>query len=602
MPLPASAPPGSPTGVRQGIAGFLVGNREIWADLLRFIATAVWLPWILIKRPDEPRLWAPMVAIPSLALLAAVATRFELFPRCRRPLIALLDVGLLGYVVWGLGSTTTPTVVFMVTAVIVTTMTTSSWVALLVTIAVIVTYGAVLLAEAAGWLVRAPLAHPGLGPHETTGGRLFAFICVSLSVATAFGFLRLVRRQLERSAEREHELRLAEQAAQQKALALQSQLELAQRMESMGRLAGGVAHDFNNLLTVIHGAFAYGMEEAGERTTLRQALEDGLGASRRAGHLVQQLLAFSRRQPVKPRVLDPRELIVHTRRMLGRIIGEDVVVIADLAVDLGPVRIDPTQLEQALLNLAINARDAMPRGGRLTLSGRNISLSAADCELRPGTRPGPHVEITVSDTGTGMDEETLRRAIEPFFTTKPQGRGTGLGLSTAFGILQQNGGWLELASTLGRGTTARMLLPRSEEAPVPLELEAASKVSGAETVLLVEDEESLRRMARRALERYGYSVLEASSGESALEKARKHGGVIEALVTDLVMPGLGGKPLAEQLRGERPGLRVLFMSGYSTEAIDQAALLADGAQFLAKPFEPEQLVTRVRRLLDGKDC
>jgi CheY-like chemotaxis protein len=370
-------------------------------------------------------------------------------------------------------------------------------------------------------------------------------------------------------------------------------------MESLGRLAGGVAHDFNNLLTVMQGAYAYALEEAPEKGDVREALEDGLGAARRAANLTQQLLAFSRRQPVRPQVLDPGELIGRTRRMLQRVIGEDVQVQLELGKALWPVKIDPVQLEQVLLNLAVNARDAMPKGGRLTISCANVELGPGEIEARPGIAAGPYVEIRVADTGSGMDEQTLRRALEPFFTTKPLGRGTGLGLSTVFGIMQQNRGWFELASRVGEGTAARLLLPRSEGEPAPLPEREATDPRGKETVLLVEDEESLRRMARRALERNGYTVLEADCGEKALEAARAHDGPIEVLVTDMVMPRVTGKALAEQIRRVRPTLKVLFMSGYSPDAIDQESLLADGARFLPKPFSPDQLASHVRQLLEG---
>ena len=263
------------------------------------------------------------------------------------------------------------------------------------------------------------------------------------------------------------------------------------------------------------------------------------------------------------------------------------------------MNIDPTQLEQVLLNLAVNARDAMPKGGTLIIRCCNRELSPAECEVRPGMVAGPFVQIEVVDNGCGMDEETLRRSLEPFFTTKPVGKGTGLGLATVFGIAQQNRGWFELASKPGEGTTATLLVPKSEGQAAPLSDGAPVDPRGKETVLLVEDEESLRRIARRALEQNGYTVLEAANGEEALQVARKGGEGIRALVADLVMPGMSGKALAEQMKKERPKLKVLYMSGYSPEAQDPQTLLVDGAQFLAKPFEPDDLARSVRRLLDG---
>ncbi|MGC4121498.1 MAG: response regulator [Myxococcales bacterium] len=577
---------------------FLERRKEIWADLLRLFACVAWLPWVLVKRPEAVSLWAPMLAIPLISLFAIVAARFDFLPRQRRIAIALTDVFLLVLITWNLGSQTSPVLLFFVIAVVATTMVSEPYVGLVVTLALAVCYGAVLLLEAEGIIATAPMARPGLGPNETSGGRAFAFISVTMAVFTAYAFLSWARRRLERSAERERELRLAEQAAQRRALELQRQLEMAQRMESLGRLAGGVAHDFNNLLTVIHGAFAFGLQEAGGNTDLKEALDDGRSASRRAANLVQQLLAFSRRQPTRPQVIDPTEHLTSTRRMLQRVLSETIRLEVDLEQGLWPVKIDPTQLEQVLINLAVNARDAMPKGGSLFLTGRNVELSRADCESRPGLAPGPYAQLAVRDTGHGMDEETLRRAFEPFFTTKPQGRGTGLGLSTAFGIAQQNGGWLDLTSRTKEGTTARLLLPRATGEVVRLEPEPDAKSQGRETLLLVEDEETLRKMARRALEQRGYTVLEAGSGEQALEVAGAFDRDIDGLVTDLVMPGITGRVLAERLRQKRPTLKVLYVSGHSPDALAPGSLVAEGAEFLPKPFEPDQLAATVRRLLD----
>ncbi|HEY3446537.1 MAG TPA: response regulator [Myxococcales bacterium] len=588
----------SPTGPEPAKQRFLERRKEIWADLLRLTACLVWLPWVFLKRPEAVSLWVPMLAIPVISVFAIAAARFDVLPRQRRIVVALADVFLLVLITWNLGSQTSPVLLFYVIAVVATTMVSAPTVGLIVTLALAFSYGTVLVLEAEGIIATAPMARPGLGPNETSGGRPFAFITVTMAVFTAYAFLSWARRRLERSAERERELRLAEQAAQGRALELQRQLEMAQRMESLGRLAGGVAHDFNNLLTVIHGAFAFGLQEAGDNADLREALDDGRSASRRAANLVQQLLAFSRRQPTRPQVLDPAELLGTTRRMLQRVLSETMRLEVDLEKGLGPVKIDPTQLEQVLINLAVNARDAMPKGGTLFLTGRNLPLSKEECESRPGLAPGPFVELVVRDTGCGMDEATLRRAFEPFFTTKPQGRGTGLGLSTAFGIAQQNGGWLDLTSRAGEGTTARLLLPRAAGEVIRLEPEPVASHRGKETVLLVEDEDALRKMARRALEQSGYTVLEAATGELALEVAAAFDHAIDVVVTDLVMPGITGRVLVEKLRQKRAALRVLYVSGHSPDAMDPGGLVSEGAEFLPKPFEPDQLAARVRRLLD----
>jgi CheY-like chemotaxis protein len=375
-------------------------------------------------------------------------------------------------------------------------------------------------------------------------------------------------------------------------------------MDAVGRLAGGVAHDFNNLLTAIRGNAELLLLDIPAGDPRREDVEEIRKASDRAATLTRQLLAFSRRQVLQPRVLDLNGVVREMERMLRRLIGEDVELVTRLDAGLEQVRADPGQVEQVVLNLAVNARDAMPAGGRVTVETRNVEL---DEEMRRGfpyVVPGPYVMLSVSDTGHGMDTETRERAFEPFFTTKPAGRGTGLGLSTVYGIVKQSGGFVWIDSELGRGTTVRIYLPPVGEPAAP-QAEASAPALAAQgtgTVLLAEDEVTVRRLAVRVLRRGGYTVLEAGDGEEALRLAQAHAGAIDLLVTDVVMPRVGGRVLASRVRSARPGVRVLYISGYNEEAVQHHGVLDPDTAFLGKPFTAEQLLTAVANALgNGKD-
>jgi len=388
---------------------------------------------------------------------------------------------------------------------------------------------------------------------------------------------------------------------------LEDQLRQAQKMEAMGRLAGGVAHDFNNLLTVIRSsAELLGVDLAADDPRHEEVTEIAAAAERAAG-LTRQLLAFSRRQPVAPRVVPLNDVARGAERLLERLLGEDVRLVTVLDAAEPAVLADPGQLEQVLLNLALNARDAMPQGGSMVIETSVVRLDAAYAELVPGAGAGPHAALKVSDTGIGMSREVQARVFEPFFTTKPPGQGTGLGLATVYGIVQQAGGHVVVYSEPGLGSTFKVLLPlatvaedgEAEARPprrTPVGLAAMQR--GSETILLAEDEPSLRRLARRALEGLGYRVLEAADGAAALEAARAYEGRIDLLLSDVVMPNLGGRETAETLLRERPGLRVLFMSGYTADVMLRHLVAEEGAPFLEKPFTVELLARKVREALD----
>jgi PAS domain S-box-containing protein len=379
---------------------------------------------------------------------------------------------------------------------------------------------------------------------------------------------------------------------------LEAQLIQSQKMEAVGRLAGGVAHDFNNLLTVILGFSEMVREQVkGDQQTL-EAVGEVIQAAQRAAALTSQLLAFSRRQVSTPRVTSLNEVVQNIDKMLRRIIGEDIQLSTRLSPELAPARIDPIHIEQVILNLAVNSRDAMPEGGKLAIETANVDLSGA-AEEHGGVAPGPYVMLAVSDTGIGMDAATLSRMFEPFFTTKEQGKGTGLGLSTVYGIVKQNGGEIQVYSEPGHGTTFKIYFPTVAEHAdaLPGESPQAELVSATETVLLVEDEDQVRHLAQKLLARQGYRVLEASSGRSALALAREHRERIDLLLTDVVMPQMSGPDLAREVRSSHPEIRVLFMSGYTDTAFALQGTLPVGTPFVQKPFTSADLQRKVREAL-----
>lgn len=379
------------------------------------------------------------------------------------------------------------------------------------------------------------------------------------------------------------------------------QLRQSQKMEAIGRLAGGVAHDFNNILTIMLGNTEIALEDLQEARDCRPLLQEVMQAGQRAAGLTRQLLAFSRRQVFEPRVLDLNVVVRDAERLLRRLIGEDIMLSTALEANLRPLLADPVQLEQILLNLTVNARDAMPRGGRLVLETRNIDLEPTHRLTDGKIRPGPYVLLAVSDTGHGMDEQTRSRIFEPFFTTKERGRGTGMGLSTVYGIVQQSQGYVWVESEVGEGTTFSIYLPAHTAGGAPGPRAAARPASqgGTETLLLVEDEAAVRFIAKRMLEGQGYRVLEASRGGEALEIAAQVAGPIDLLITDVIMPEMSGRQLAEQLLATRPQTRVLYVSGYTDNEISQHGVLAPNVAFLQKPFSNESLAAKVRQLLDA---
>jgi signal transduction histidine kinase len=385
-------------------------------------------------------------------------------------------------------------------------------------------------------------------------------------------------------------------------LQLEEQFYQVQKMEAVGRLAGGVAHDFNNILVVITGYSELLLQRhLHDDDPIRKYVEEIKKAGERASGLTQQLLAFSRKQVLQPEVVDLNDLIANMERMLQRLIGEDIDLVVRQKTGLGRVKADPGQLEQIIMNLAVNARDAMPQGGKLTFETANIELDETYTRQHMGMQPGRYVMVAVSDTGVGMDAATQARIFEPFFTTKAAGQGTGLGLATVYGIVKQSGGDVWVYSELGCGTTFKIYLPRVDElgSTVKPEPFISDLPIGTETVLLVEDEEAVRGLARQVLEMSGYTMLEASHGGEALLLAEQQQDAIDLLITDVVMPGgMNGQELAERLKSLRPGIKVLFISGYTDEALVHHGVLEPGLFLLQKPFAPNVLVRKVREVLD----
>ncbi len=384
--------------------------------------------------------------------------------------------------------------------------------------------------------------------------------------------------------------------------ALEQQLRQSQKMEAIGRLAGGIAHDFNNLLMVISGYSEFLLERLGPDPALRGPAKEISAAAERATSLTRQLLAFSRKQMLTPKVLDLNAVITENLKMLTRLIGEDIDLVMIPGSELGAVKADPGQIEQVILNLAVNARDAMPRGGKLTIETANVTLDEAYARVHAPVQPGDYTMLAITDTGVGMDTETQTRIFEPFFTTKGT-KGTGLGLSTVYGIVKQSGGYIWVYSEPGKGTSFKIYMPHvTAEEVAAVEQPAITPVTALETpretILVVEDEVNLRRLTRQFLDNQGYTVLEAADGAAAVQICVAHQGIIHLMLTDVIMPGMNGRELAQRVSEIRPNMKVLYMSGYTENAIGHNGTLDAGIMLLQKPFTLHALKVKVREVLD----
>jgi len=384
---------------------------------------------------------------------------------------------------------------------------------------------------------------------------------------------------------------------------MEQQLRMAQRMEAIGNLAGGVAHDFNNLLAVILGCSDVALDTLAPEHPAAKKVELIRKAGASAADLTRQLLAFSRQQMLHPRVLDLKEIVERTEVLLRRLLGENIALTISLEASLGCVKADPGQIEQVLLNLAVNSRDAMPQGGRLKIAAHNCELDDSFKDEQEAVIPGRYVLLAVEDTGCGMDRETQSRIFDPFFTTKEIGKGTGLGLATVYGIVKQSGGYIRVDSEPGQGSKFKVYLPRVEEAAEPSKQEEpeATVLRGCETILLAEDSASVREVAGQYLESLGYTVLEAASGREALERTKDFQGPIHLLLTDVVMPEMSGPELAVHMAALRPGIKTILTSGYADDTILRQGELDPGVVFIQKPYRPKALVRKIREVLDGPE-
>jgi PAS domain S-box-containing protein len=448
--------------------------------------------------------------------------------------------------------------------------------------------------EVAAVLSKAQVWHEVKAHRKKDGEELFVELSLSQlkdADGRASGFLALIRDISERQ-------RAAEVLRQK-----EEQLRQSQKMEAVGKLAGGVAHDFNNLLTAISGYSELLLTRLDPNDPLRTDAEEIRRAGTRAAELTRQLLAFSRKQVLKSQVFDLNAAVLGIDKMLRRLIGAHIELVTVLDPALTPIKADRGQIEQVILNLAVNARDAMPNGGKLVLETRNVPAEFLGSRNNNSNEAAGHVMLAVSDTGSGMDAETQARIFEPFYTTKQQGEGTGLGLSTVYGIIQQSGGCIQVESELHRGSTFRIFLPQeavTREAALASHGEPQQAV-GTETILLVEDEEVVRNLVLQVLKRAGYRVLEAQHGTEALRLAMQHEGPIHLLLTDVIMPLMGGRDLAQRLTGLRRETKVLLMSGYTDDAALRHGCLDDGTAFIQKPFTPDSLAQKVRSVLDVED-
>jgi PAS domain S-box-containing protein len=424
--------------------------------------------------------------------------------------------------------------------------------------------------------------HQGQWQHRRKDGRCFEVDVVSHKLEYGGRSVRLV---------------VAQDVSER--LLLEGQLRQAQKMEAIGRLAGGVAHDFNNLLMVIKGHTELLLNILPPADPVTRKIGQIDRSADRATALTRQLLAFSRMQVLQPRAMNLNSVVEEMSNLIPRLIGEDIELVVRSAADLGTIRADASQMEQVIMNLAVNSRDAMPNGGRFTIETANVELDSVYRAGHPVVQPGKYVLLAVSDTGTGMDAETQAHIFEPFFTTKEQGKGTGLGLATVYGVVKQSGGFIWVYSELGRGTAFKIYLPRVDEpaASIPAVHIPSSLARGTETVLLAEDEQDVREVTREFLESAGYTVLEAPGGDAALEISGAHSGAIDLLITDMIMPGISGQELARKMRALRDGIRVIYMSGYSEHAAGEAAKCDVAAVVLTKPFSRSVLLRTVRDIL-----
>lgn len=573
-------------------------SRQRIGALVRLIGAVLFLLCSLLLLGDVPYLWEGVAAFGVWSAVWLFVVHRDLIPKIRRPVLLVGDVAVVTLVVALLGASTTPVAALYVLVVIIWSSLRQRYFSLLALVLSVAAYGAVLgLGHFGVWSVEPHLA-ASLPDHRVLSVDVTSFAAVTAVLVTTYLFQTCFVGRIELQAAKEQRLRASERSARARDVELWQRLEEIQRLEALGRLAGGIAHDFNNLMTGISGYIRFARDTLKPGQEARADLAEALSGVERASELTSQLLAFSRKQVYRPQVLDLNDLVRDTSRMLSRILGEDVVLDLQLERDRSLVMGDPGQLERVVVNLAVNARDAMPDGGSLTILVSNVTLDRTYCESLVGLKAGRYVMMAVSDTGAGIDPRITSKIFEPFFTTKEGGQSTGLGLSTVYGIVTQNGGNVLVTSRPGEGATFTIYLPQVEGTPAPLHTPLPKPVRGRETVLLVEDELMVRRVAARLLRSRGYQVIQAAHGKEALRRAAEHKGRIDLLLTDVIMPHLSGPELAEELLKVRRDVKVLYMSGYAEKVLVHQGMIEPGTELVEKPFNHDLLISRVREVLD----
>jgi signal transduction histidine kinase len=588
--------PGSPGEDR--LSREVKNKREKAGGLVRLVGSTAFLIWMLCFIPTRTALWVAMLAFVLWSATALILILKDVLPRVRRWILVVTDVSLLSFLIYGLGAQTTPVTLLYVFVLLAWAARRGRAPGLVFLVLSITMYGAVLLLEEIGAIPRAPFVSHDIPPHTVPGGAPSAFFLTAAALCFCYFYASFFAMKMGEQNRTEVQLRASREAARAREATLWQRLEEVQRLEALGRLAGGIAHDFNNLLTGILGYVRFARERIEPDHPVQADLDEALRGAERASELTSQLLAFSRKQIRQPRVIDLNQLIEELGRLLSRILGEDVTL--DIRPSDVPslIRADPGQIERVVVNLAVNARDAMPGGGTLVLETAAVTLDPTYSADLVGLKAGPYVRLGVSDDGVGIDPAIISKIFEPFFTTKEQGKGTGLGLSTVYGIITQNGGNILVTSELGKGTTFTIYLPRVEGAPEPLESPLPVPSSGTETILLVEDEAMVRRVTARLLRSQGYTVIEATNGEEALRVVEAHEDRIHLLLSDVIMPEMTGPALAHRLRARKPDIRVLYMSGYAENELAHEGLIDGETELIEKPFSHEDLFARVRITLD----
>ncbi len=571
---------------------------RIWGARIRLVAASTALVLALVGLPVNPLLYGVLGGYLGLAGVALVWAQDKRWPAWHLRIFLVLDVAAMSLGVYAIGVNTIIVAFFfpLVAGYVLSWGARVGFATMVLTLAV---YTVLVLLQRYSVLPPAPLAPV---PAPPAGPAYYGLTPIPLFLVASAGvyfFMHYAIRRIGRQNELLRHNLVAAQEAEGRQRVLQERLAEVQRLESLGRLAGGVAHDFNNMLTAIQGYAELLKDAVADDPASLEDLDEVLRATGQAAELTQQLLAFSRKQVVRPQVLDLCRTVQGLERMLVRIIGEDV----DFQVRVGHqgcwVKADGTQLEQLIVNLVVNSRDALPQGGSIVVEVKPVKVAEAAAPPLDLPAGGDYVLLTVRDSGTGMDAGTLERIFEPFYTTKEKGRGTGLGLATAYGVIKQHGGGVRVSSALGSGTTFRVYLPQTTEALETRADSASSAAGGDETLLVVEDEPTLRRLAERVLTRAGYRVCTAGDGAAALVLLEAHGDSVDLLLTDVVMPGMSGQQLARKVTERFGDLRVLFMSGYTDGAmVDDGGLLAQDVSLLEKPFREAVLLQAVRAVLD----